>query len=316
MAFVHHALKIVKLVPTGISVLHVSRKSCNQCQIHNDSLVCADCAEGQIFNGQTCGSHTSLCPDGCSTYCDSYGICQGECIESWTGEKCSEQCNSKCLKCSKDNGNSCLLCVGNFYSTDCSLACNPSCIVISGKPTCGHADGYCLNGCNQTYWGDTCDKPCPGGCKNHICDRNNGTCTDGCKDGLTGDKCTQTITIETSMTSTITTPAEPVTQQQTFVRRDDQANIFTIGYFSGFGSCAAIVVFAALFKLIRRRYLGRKTPNDNKPNIENPTYYNTRTDFGAVNAESAEVSNDYERLSNNRTTDNLYSVNYLGTTLS
>jgi hypothetical protein len=68
-------------------------------------------------------------------------------------------------------------------------------MVISGKQTCGNTDGYCLNGCHQTFWGDTCDKPCPGGCKDHICDRNNGTCINGCKDGLTGDKCTQTFTI-------------------------------------------------------------------------------------------------------------------------
>jgi hypothetical protein len=135
-----------------------------------------------------------LCSKECSTNCDSTGICQGECNDGWTGEKCSEQCIGKCLKCSKDNGNSCLQCVGNFYSTDCSLACSSSCIVISVKHTCD-ADGYCLNGCNQTFWGDTCEQPCPGGCKDLKCDRNNGTCTDGCKDGLIGDKCTQTITI-------------------------------------------------------------------------------------------------------------------------
>jgi hypothetical protein len=167
-------------------------EGCNQCQIHNDSLVCADCPEGQVFNGTTCGP---LCSKECSTYCDSNGICQGECIEGWTGGKCFEQCNSKCLKCSKDYGNICLLCKDNFYSTACSLACDLACIVISGKQTCQHVDGYCLNGCHQTFWGDTCDKPCPVGCKDPKCDRNKGTCTDGCKDGLTGDKCTQTITI-------------------------------------------------------------------------------------------------------------------------
>ncbi|XP_060588803.1 cell death abnormality protein 1-like [Ruditapes philippinarum] len=241
-------------------------QGCNQCQIHNDSLVCADCPEGQIFNGKTCVSHTSLCSKECSTYCDSTGICQGECNEGWTGEKCSEQCNSKCLKCSKDNGNSCLLCKGNFYSTDCSLACNTACKVISVKHTCEQADGNCLNGCNQTLWGDTCEQPCPGGCKDLKCDRNNGACTDGCKDGLIGDKCTQTITIETSVTATTTSAAGSVTQQP-----DDKANIFTIGYFSGFGSCAAIVVFAVLFYILRRRYFPSKTPQGNTSNVEIPT---------------------------------------------
>ncbi|XP_060601609.1 multiple epidermal growth factor-like domains protein 11 [Ruditapes philippinarum] len=210
-------------------------QGCNQCQIHNDSLVCADCPEGQIFNGNTCGSKTSLCSQECSTSCDSTGICQGECNEGWTGEKCSEQCNSKCLKCSKDNGNSCLLCKGNFYSTDCSLDCNPACIVISDKHTCEQVDGYCLNECNQTFWGDTCEKPCPSGCKGLKCDRNNGTCTDGCKDGLTEEGCSQTFTIgkqEISVSATLTTSTDPVTQQQTCVRCDDNVNNFTIGYFS------------------------------------------------------------------------------------
>ncbi|XP_060600051.1 multiple epidermal growth factor-like domains protein 10 [Ruditapes philippinarum] len=290
-------------------------QGCNQCQIHNDSLVCADCLEGQIFNGTTCVSHTSLCSKKCSTYCDSTGICQGECIEGWFGEKCSETCNSKCLKCSKDNGNSCLLCKGDYYSTDCSLACNPACLIKSGKQTCEHAEGFCLNGCKQTYWGDLCDKPCPDGCKDLKCDRNNGTCTDGCNDGLTGDGCSKTSTIAIQETSlTTTTSAKIVTQQQAFVQRDDKASIFTIGYFSGFGSCAAIVVFTVLFKLIRRRFIAGKTSQDNKPNVEIPTYYNTRTDFRAVNTESAEVTNNYESLGNNRTTDNVY--NDLGTTLS
>ncbi|XP_060578468.1 proprotein convertase subtilisin/kexin type 5-like [Ruditapes philippinarum] len=133
-------------------------QGCNQCQIRNDSLVCADCPEGQIFNGKTCEPHTSLCSKGCSAYCDSSGLCQGECNDGWSGETCSTQCNSKCLKCSKENGNSCLLCKSNFYSTNCSLACNTACIVQSGKHTCEHADGYCLNGCKQAFWGNTCDK--------------------------------------------------------------------------------------------------------------------------------------------------------------
>ncbi|XP_060588977.1 multiple epidermal growth factor-like domains protein 10 [Ruditapes philippinarum] len=290
-------------------------QGCNQCQIHNDSLVCTDCPEGQIFNGTTCILHTPLCSKECSTYCDSTGICQGECNGGWTGENCSERCNSQCLKCSKDNGDSCLLCKGNFYSTNCSLACNPACIVTSGKHTCEHADGYCLNGCKQAFWGNTCNKSCPSGCKDLKCDRNNGVCTDGCMNGLTGDKCTQAISIGGQETpETTTKSAGIVTQQQTFVRCDDNANNFTIGYFSGFGSCAIIVVFALLFYLIRRRFLASKTPKENRRNVEIPTYYNTRTDFGAVNTESAEVTNNYESLSNNRTTDNVY--NDLGTTLS
>ncbi|XP_060588805.1 uncharacterized protein LOC132744199 [Ruditapes philippinarum] len=102
------------------------------------------------------------------------------------------------------------------------------------------------------------------------------------------------------------------TQKQTCAQCDNKD--FTIGYFSGFGSCAALVVLAVFLYIIRRRYLASIKPQDNKSNIENPTYYNTRIDFGAVNAGSAEMTNNYESLGNNRTTDNVY--NDLGTPLS
>ncbi|XP_060555743.1 uncharacterized protein LOC132716474 [Ruditapes philippinarum] len=120
------------------------------------------------------------------------------------------------------------------------------------------------------------------------------------------------IVISTETSETTAQSAEPVTQQQSCARCDNKD--FTIGYFSGFGSCAAIVVLAVFLYIIRRRYLASKTPQDKKPNMENPTYYNTRTDIYTVNTESAEGINNYERLSNNRTTDNVY--NDLGTTLS
>ncbi|XP_060588800.1 receptor-type tyrosine-protein phosphatase kappa-like [Ruditapes philippinarum] len=227
---------------------------CNQCQIHNGSLVCADCPKGQVFNGKTCGSHTSLCYKECSTSCDSSGICQGECNEGWTGEKCSKQCNSKCFKCSKDNGNSCLLCKGNVYSTDCSLACNPACIVQSGKHTCEHASGYCLNGCNQSFWGDTCDKPCPGGCKDLKCDRNNGTCTDGCKDKLTGDNCTQTTTTEITTSQTRASSHETLTEgTQMVVQEKKDSNELIIGASAGGGVLILILIIVGICLLKRRK---------------------------------------------------------------
>ncbi|XP_060574211.1 receptor-type tyrosine-protein phosphatase mu-like, partial [Ruditapes philippinarum] len=245
-------------------------QGCNQCQVHNDSLVCADCREGQSFNGKTCVSNTSLCSKECSTNCDITGICQGECNEGWTGEKCSEKCNSKCLKCSKDNGNMCLLCKDNVHSTYCSLACNPACILQSGKPTCEHAGGYCLNGCNQSYWGDTCDKPCPGGCKDIKCDRNNGACTDGCKDGLTGDKCTQTITVEITTRASshqtltegteITTSQTRVSSQQTLtegtqvsIQEKKESNELIIGASAGGGVLILILIIVGVCFLKRRK---------------------------------------------------------------
>ncbi|XP_060580858.1 receptor-type tyrosine-protein phosphatase alpha-like [Ruditapes philippinarum] len=213
-----------------------------------------DIMNEQIFNGRTCESHTSFCTKECSTDCDSTGICQGECNEGWAGEKCSEQCNSKCLKCSKDNGSICLLCKGTFYSADCSLPCSSSCIVENGKHTCEHTSGYCLNGCNQTFWGDTCEQPCPGGCKDLKCDRNNGTCTDGCKDGLIGDKCTQTITTEITTSQTRVSSQQTLTEgTQTTVQEKKESNELIIGASAGGGVLILILLIVGVFLLKRRQ---------------------------------------------------------------
>jgi hypothetical protein len=57
-------------------------QGCIQCQIHNDSFVCADCPEGQVFNGKTCtdGCKNGLTGDNCTQTTsigkqDSYNYC-------------------------------------------------------------------------------------------------------------------------------------------------------------------------------------------------------------------------------------------------
>ncbi|XP_060588974.1 receptor-type tyrosine-protein phosphatase kappa-like [Ruditapes philippinarum] len=229
-------------------------QGCYQCQIHNNALVCANCPEGHIFNGSTCENNTIPCSNQCSNSCDSAGVCIGECYNGWSGEKCSENCDSKCLKCSKGNRNNCLLCKDNFYSTDCSLACNPSCIVKSGYQTCEHASGYCLNGCKETFWGDNCGKPCPDGCKDLKCDRNNGTCTDGCKDGLSGDKCTQTTTIEITTSQTRASSHQTLTEgTQMAVQEKKESNELIIGASAGGGVLILILIIVVVFVLKRRK---------------------------------------------------------------
>ena len=168
---------------------------CNQCQINklNNELICTDCPEGEIFNGVTCVQNTTLCSQGCSTNCDSNGVCLGNCKDGWTGDKCSDLCNQKCLTCSKSDKDICLQCKDDFYSVDCSLPCSQSCTKVVGKQTCGITYGYCLNGCVQRFWGDSCNHSCSDGCKNSVCDRKDGTCSGGCKDGYTGEKCTQIL---------------------------------------------------------------------------------------------------------------------------
>jgi hypothetical protein len=57
------------------------------------------------------------------------------------------------------------------------------------------------------------------------------------------------------------------------------------------------------------RYLSLKNPQDSINNVEIPTYYNTGTGLECVNVESDDAVNNYETLSNNRVTDNVYNGN-------
>ena len=172
---------------------YCSIDGCIQWQVLNKRIRCTDCPEGEIFNGVTCVQNTTMCSHGCSTNCDSNGRCLGNCKDGWTGDKCSELCNQKCSACSKHDKDICLQCKDNLYSVDCSLPCSQSCKKEVGKQTCDITDGYCLNGCEQSFWGDNCNQSCSSGCINPVCDRKDGTCSGGCKDGFIGEKCTQII---------------------------------------------------------------------------------------------------------------------------
>ncbi|XP_060555742.1 proprotein convertase subtilisin/kexin type 5-like [Ruditapes philippinarum] len=108
-------------------------QGCDACQIRNYSLVCINCAEGQVFNGNSCESIKAPCSQNCSTYCNNIGICQGECKDGWTGEKCLKACDDKCSKCSRENEHICKKCKDDYYSVNCSLVCNPSCKVEEDK---------------------------------------------------------------------------------------------------------------------------------------------------------------------------------------
>jgi hypothetical protein len=122
-------------------------QECNLCQLVNNRPICADCPEGETFNGVSCEQITNKCSQGCSTDCDINGICLGNCSDGWTGDSCAEKYNEKCLICSKNDRNICIRCNGNFYTNDCSLACSQTCKIEESKNTCILDDGFCLNGC-------------------------------------------------------------------------------------------------------------------------------------------------------------------------
>ena len=70
-------------------------------------------------------------------------------------------------------------------SDDCSKQCN-----CKGGTNCRVKDGYCYSGCEDTWWGTECDRPCH--CSSEgICNTDTGDCgTDGCKESYGGyNKC-------------------------------------------------------------------------------------------------------------------------------
>ena len=73
---------------------------------------------------------------------------------------------------------------------------NQSCTNKVGKQKCDMNDGYCLNGCKQGFWSDSCNQSYSDGCINSECDRKDGTCSCGCKDRLIGEKCTEILGAE------------------------------------------------------------------------------------------------------------------------
>ncbi|XP_060574210.1 uncharacterized protein LOC132731930 [Ruditapes philippinarum] len=122
------------------------------------------------------------------------------------------------------------------------------------------------------------------------------------------------VHIDIVFTGTTRTPAITATQQNLSVRHGDRVNHSTIGYFYVIGSVATIVLIAVLMYVIRWRYLSLKNPQDSMSIVGIPTYCNKGTDLECVNVESDNAANNYESLSNNRVTDNVY--NDLNTAMS
>ncbi|XP_060558842.1 multiple epidermal growth factor-like domains protein 10, partial [Ruditapes philippinarum] len=232
---------------------------------------------------------------------------QGKCNDGFTGERCSEICERRCLTCSKENGDTCMQCKGAFYTTDCSLACKPSCKVEDGKITCRLTDGYCLNGCAQTFWGDHCNQSCSNGCINLACDRTTGKCVEGCKDGSARENCINTSTGYTEASKAFLSTTTSPTQLHQLNQLDNKSNNFIIGLFCGIGISVVIVVLILMLFLIRRRYLEKKQSQNDNNNANICTNYHTTTGFEAVGREQANDASNYESLSDQRDADTVYS---------
>lgn len=125
--------------------------------------------------------------------CEGYtGICLSSCNHGWYGEKCDRKCSSNCetsfcdsaLGCtnclSGHLGPDCELCESNTYGKNCSLSCKncQDCDPVLGCKEC-------ISG----FHGLDCNLSCPQDCRNKKCDRFSGHCRDGCNDGFWGETC-------------------------------------------------------------------------------------------------------------------------------
>ncbi|XP_062599172.1 multiple epidermal growth factor-like domains protein 10, partial [Saccostrea cucullata] len=63
------------------------------------------------------------------------------------------------------------------------VTCSPHCVDMQCD-----GNGTCTRGCNQGYWGGTCEKKCPSTCPMNVCNINTGFC-DSCSNGHYGDTC-------------------------------------------------------------------------------------------------------------------------------
>ncbi|XP_053385680.1 multiple epidermal growth factor-like domains protein 10 [Mercenaria mercenaria] len=207
----------------------------------------------------------------------------------------------------------CQQCKDGFYTTNCSIACSPSCKTEDGQQTCKLNDGYCLNGCEHNFWGPLCHQPCPNGCTENglspVCERNKGACKHGCKDGYNGDKCNLTATTsKTTIVSEATTTQSKVCTQCDCKENVDCKNNFIEGFFSGLGTSVVVAAITVALFQIRRRYVAKKlkSQQDSKKTIEMPTYYNEDIRHTHETQEEAIGTNNYEKLGNTRNTDNVY----------
>jgi len=152
------------------------------------------------------------------------GTCRACQNNKFFGQRCETPCPSGCQdgKCGRETGKCTVGCVPGFYSGKCSLKCPKGtgdkgcgrhtalpveCITgmypgydkaVSKKGLCLNCpenckngmcnnDGTCHMGCDDGYWGATCDAQCPHQCADG-CDVSTGHCF-ACLDGYTGKTC-------------------------------------------------------------------------------------------------------------------------------
>lgn len=180
-----------------------SIENCATCIISGSSDVsCASCNMGYYMNYTY--SHCMKCPSNCIT-CENESKCTG-CKPSFSGERCSDDCNKNCVDgLCEINGTCTYGCNNSKYGAGCSKNCSLNCMHCYNKYGCekclpgfygstceGKCNDQCFNCtfyvcevCKPGFYGSLCDGNCPSQCL--TCDSED-FCT-SCRDGWSGRLC-------------------------------------------------------------------------------------------------------------------------------
>ncbi|XP_053386613.1 multiple epidermal growth factor-like domains protein 10 [Mercenaria mercenaria] len=300
--------------------------NCKSCIEVDKKVQCSECFSGYILKNGNC----IFCSQYCLSGCDSNQNCLGGCKDGWTGLRCTEQCISKCKRCDRIDERRCEICDGDFYTTACSVSCSSSCLTVSESVKCNINNGMCLNGCDNGYWGNKCDRLCYEGCESETCEQSNGlceicnrmyygqacqkkcsehcidndasaticyktngTCLHGCKDGYGGDACEEELS-ESTYPSTAKNQVTGMTKQ---VVEKDQQSVIAVGAGTGGGFLVVIVLIVSIVCILKRKLKSNSNPNVR----EERTYVNTAITMQAV--ASTEIEGGIGNIGYDKTAD-------------
>lgn len=237
---------------------------------------------------------------------------------------CADSCPNQCLKCSKNNHSICQNCTDGWYKSDCSDRCPNHC-KNGSAPTCRLNDGYCLNECENYFWGGFCNISCSVGCASDrdnatLCNKVDGKCMDGCKEGFGGDICDRVLVLrqedagsystDSKLEATSTASTQLGTSEKRQCEEKHVQNIsFLTAIISGLGSSVVIAALIVSIYCIRRRFVLKKARTDKKSQetTEMTSYNNVSANDTQHTYMTSIGENSYESLRVDKNTDKVYS---------
>ncbi|KAL5016390.1 hypothetical protein ScPMuIL_005979 [Solemya velum] len=261
------------------TALGSSIRGCSQCSEGcmncTSGTTCEECYRGWFYRNYKC----SKCPSQClflitrsvsgvnldqCTDCDSMDDCT-TCQRGWAGPRCqcSENCDGGLQGCDQNTGRCTAGCEQNYYGDSCDVQCD-ACL------TCNQSTGVCTS-CRHGYFGLQCDETCSSGCSESPdgevhCDISSGRCLTPCVTGYSGDTCSVLAATGIDDRS----------------GNDDVA--VGVGVGVGFFVLTAVVIL--LFLVLRRRRRRSSSGSDKKSDL--PLVTPTHVTDGAVNPTFAE----------------------------